>query len=188
MSRAPVRSSKAAKGTDQLLIEAASREFRAHGYFGTDSNKIARRAGFAPQTFYRWFDDKRDIFLAVYRAWEEEERDTIAALNRKGNSAAALADAIVAHHRAYRLFRRSLRQLAVEDRKARRARAQSRKRQIAYIEAGLGASLDKEEIAVVLFQIERLADAIAEDEFADLGFGEARARAALTALVARLRG
>ena len=44
-------------GTGTKLIAAAAAEFNDHGFSGTDSNKIARRAGFAPQTFYRWFKD-----------------------------------------------------------------------------------------------------------------------------------
>ena len=40
-------------------------EFIESGYAGTDTNRIARRAGFAPQTFYRWFADKTAILRAV---------------------------------------------------------------------------------------------------------------------------
>src|SRR5262245_12814544 len=62
------------KPTSAKLIAAAAKEFNQRGFDGTDTNRIARRAGFAPQTFYRWFRDKTEIFLAVYRAWDEEER------------------------------------------------------------------------------------------------------------------
>ena len=55
------------KTTPERLIAAAAAEFREAGFAGTDSNRIARRAGFAPQTFYRWFKDKTEIFIAVYR-------------------------------------------------------------------------------------------------------------------------
>src|SRR5438132_7140178 len=100
---------KASGDTMEKLIDAATREFKAHGYAGTDSNKIAARAGFAPQTFYRHFADKLAIFAAVYRRWEDEEAAVVAALVEKRAGAAALAQAIVAHHRAYLLFRGSLR-------------------------------------------------------------------------------
>src|SRR6202521_2842240 len=102
-------------GTGEKLIQAAVREFKARGYSGTDTNRIAARAGFAPQTFYRHFKDKLEIFVAIYRRWEDEEAAVVGALVEKDASTWALADAIVAHHRAYRLFRRSLRQLAVEN-------------------------------------------------------------------------
>jgi AcrR family transcriptional regulator len=54
--------------TRERLVQAAAAEFREQGFAGTDTNRIARRAGFAPQTFYRWFTDKTEIFIAVYRA------------------------------------------------------------------------------------------------------------------------
>ena len=36
-----------------------------------------RRAGYAPQTFYRHFTDKVDILLAVYADWVAEERKAV---------------------------------------------------------------------------------------------------------------
>ena len=55
--------------TRSKLVEAAGRLFNSVGYFGTDSNRIAREAGHAPGTFYVHFADKREIFLEVYRGW-----------------------------------------------------------------------------------------------------------------------
>src|SRR5437773_1678266 len=81
--------------TAAKLVAAAAREFNRHGFFGTDSNKIARRAGYAPQTFYRWFADKTEIFLAVYRAWEEEERSVLARLLTENAPANRIIDAII---------------------------------------------------------------------------------------------
>ena len=49
------------------------------------------------------------------------------------------------------------------------------------------ARLSTEEIATILLQMERLADALAEGEFADLGLDETTARAALAALQSSLR-
>ncbi len=170
------------------MIAAAAREFNRHGFSGTDTNKIARRAGFAPQTFYRWFRDKTEIFVAVYRAWEEEERGVLGALLAENASPRRLVDAIVEHHRRYRVFRRSLRHLTLEDPVVRKARAESRMRQIERIRLSLGSSAPKtDEIATILFQIERLSDAIADEEFADLGVDDKIPRAALEELLARLR-
>jgi AcrR family transcriptional regulator len=64
--------------TTQILVDAARKEFQQHGFGGTDTNKIARRAGFFPRAFYRWFEDKRAICLAVYTAWVREEFSRIA--------------------------------------------------------------------------------------------------------------
>jgi AcrR family transcriptional regulator len=172
--------------TSKALVEAARAEFAVHGFAGTDSNKIARAAGFAPQTFYRWFRDKREIFIAVYRDWEEAERALLVEL--LDASSRKIADAIVNHHREHAVFRRSLRQLAVQDEAVRRARAASRLRQIERIRAWSAPHAPKaNEVAVVLLQIERLADAIAEGELRDLGLSEGPARATLARLIDSLR-
>lgn len=178
----------AIKDTKAALCEAARAEFLEHGYTGTDSNKIARRAGFAPQTFYRWYQDKAEVFVAAYRAWEEEERQQIEALLARSAKSRAYAEAVVAHHRGHLLFRRSLRQLAVSEPSVRRARAESRTRQVERIRAWL--SLPKrrvEAIYITLFQIERLADAVAEGELADLGLRESAALSAIADLIDQLR-
>ena len=177
-----------ANSTPARLIAAASEEFRRRGFSGTDTNRIARRAGFAPQTFYRWFRDKTQIFLAVYRAWEEEERVVLARLISVNAPSSQVVAAILKHHRAYRIFRRSLRQLTVEDPSVRKARAESRTRQIERIRSSMGAAApDFSEIATLLFQIERLCDAVADHEFADLGVDERVPRAAIAKIQARFR-
>lgn len=164
-------------------------EFNAHGYSGTDSNRIARRAGFAPQTFYRWFKDKTEIFVAAYRAWEDAERTDLGALLSHDAPAEALAEVGIEHHRRFLRFRRSLRQLSVEDPVVRAARAQSRLRQIQQIRVWLNRpEAGDEEIGVLLLLLERLTDAVAEGEFADLGVTDAGARAELAHIIERLRG
>jgi AcrR family transcriptional regulator len=173
-----------ATGTRERLVEAALAEFREHGFDGTDTNKIARRAGFAPQTFYRWFKDKIDVFMAVYLVWEEAEARVITSLRERGARLEELADAIVEHHRAYLLFRRSLHQLALAHPAVRRARARSRLRQLDRIAQWVGRiTTPRERWAPLLLQIERLSDAIAEGELRDLGLSAAAARAALTELL-----
>ena len=174
--------------TRAKLTAAALKEFNQHGYFGTDTNKIARRAGFAPQTFYRWFRDKTEIFLAVYRLWEEQERDMLAKLIAARAPAGDLVEAAVAHHRAYRTFRRSLRTLSYDEPEVRNARAQSRLRQIESIKSWIKpARPSTAEVATILLQMERLSDALAEGEFADLDVDEKAAKAALAALQLSLR-
>lgn len=176
--------------TGELLLLAARDEFDEHGYSGTDTNKIARRAGFAPQTFYRWYDDKTAVFIAVYRRWEADEYTLLGELVAKQASARRLMNAVVEHHRKHLVFRRSLRRLAVEDDAVRRARAESRLRQIDNIirlRRDTSRTLEPAEAAVALLQVERLADALAEDELADLGVAESAARAELVSLLTRLQ-
>lgn len=174
--------------TPAKLVAAAASEFKRHGFSGTDTNKIARRAGFAPQTFYRWFRDKTQVFLAVYRAWEEEERALLARLLSSNASPSQLVDGIIEHHRAYRIFRRSLRQLTLDDPAVRKARAESRSRQIQRIRLSLGDNAPSvSEVGTILFQIERLCDAIADGEFVDLGIDENVPRLTIEKLQSRFR-
>jgi AcrR family transcriptional regulator len=177
-----------AQPTRLRLIEAAAAEFNEHGFAGTDSNRIARRAGFAPQTFYRWFKDKTDIFIAVYRNWEDVEREVLGALLKRNAPTKQLVDAAVAHHRKYLVFRRSLRQLSLDEPIVRRVRAESRKRQIAQIRAWRPQTYDDDgQLAATLLQTERLADALAEDELQDMGLKPHAARQALSELIDKLR-
>jgi AcrR family transcriptional regulator len=179
--------SDAVTTTRERLIAAAAAEFREASFAGTDSNRIARRAGFAPQTFYRWFKDKTEIFIAVYRAWEEELR-AVNALVVEGGDDEAVVEAGVAHHRAWLQFRRSLRALSVENAQVRAARAESRLRQVAWIAQWKGPRAPAaDEIAARLLELERLTDAIAEGEFVDMGMTEAAARRRLVEILAELR-
>jgi AcrR family transcriptional regulator len=174
--------------TRSRLIQAAAAEFNQHGYAGTDTNRIARRAGFAPQTFYRWFADKLKIFIAVYRVWEDTERMLLSELIVRKASTKQMLDAAVQHHRNYLVFRRSLRQLAVENLAMRRARAASRKRQIAQIKLWQQKpGADAGRIAAALLQMERLADALAEGELQDLGLTPRAGERALGNLISELR-
>jgi AcrR family transcriptional regulator len=174
--------------TRARLIQAAAAEFNAHGYAGTDTNRIARRAGFAPQTFYRWFADKLSIFIAVYRVWEDTERAFLSELIERKASTQQMRDAAVQHHRNHLVFRRSLRQLSVENPAMRRARAESRKRQIAQIKLWQQKpGADAGRIAAALLQMERLADALAEGEFQDLGLTLRAGERALGNLIGELR-
>src|SRR5690606_17709581 len=67
VSTAPRRLARAAEGrprrgtpdgTRERLIAAAAEVINRDGYFGTDSNAIARAAGYSPATFYKHFEDK----------------------------------------------------------------------------------------------------------------------------------
>ena len=157
--------------TRDKLVEAAGQEFNAHGFFGTDTNRIARRAGFAPQTFYRHFADKTDVFIAVYERWQADERRAIgAALRARPEGVAAetaIAAVAVEHHQAWRGFRRSLRLLAIEDARVRAARNAGRAAQLRALPSAPGTSYARRLAA--LLTLERLSDAAADDEIGDMG-------------------
>ena len=182
------RETRPARDTAARLIEAAAAEFNESGFSGTDTNRIARRAGFAPQTFYRWFEDKIDAFIRVYDAWQIEEARALAPLLAENAPDADVAAAAVAHHRAYLKFRRSLRQLSLEHPKVRAARAASRLRQIERIRTGQGArAADPAVLAAWLLEMERLSDALAEGEVEDMGLDPAATAAALAEIIGRIR-
>jgi AcrR family transcriptional regulator len=197
VKNAPKKSASATEpqtaDTRTRLLDAAAQEFNEKGFLGTDTNRIARRAGFAPQTFYRWFADKTEIFIAVYQTWEEIERQTLERLLARNATTKQLTEAIVAHHRDYKIFRRSLRQLSTDDATIRRARAASRKRQIAQLQAWrreFGGEAERPEdaaLAAMLLQMERLADALAEQEFEDMDLSPAKAELVLAQLIDTLR-
>ncbi len=47
------------------LVTAATQRFASHGFEGVNSNQIARDAGVGVGTFYRHFQDKREVHQAV---------------------------------------------------------------------------------------------------------------------------
>src|SRR5262249_20642838 len=132
----------APEDTRARLIEAALKTFNDVGYHGTDSNRLARAAGYAPGTFYRHFPDKKAIFLAAYAARVDREWTQIDERIQRAATDAALARAVVgfvvAHHKKWRGLRAGLRSLAVVDRDARAFLAAQRRAQLGRIEAGGG--------------------------------------------------
>jgi len=174
--------------TSEKLLKAAAKEFNERGFGGTDTNRIARRAGYAPQTFYRWFQDKVDIFIKTYERWTRNEFAALSKLLAQNASDLRLTQAIVAHHEAYLVFRRSLRLLSVENDAVRAARAASRLKQIAYLNNMFPDSgRDDASLAAILLQTERLADALAEREFRDMGLNKKAGEEALARLIHCLR-
>jgi AcrR family transcriptional regulator len=183
------RTKPIAEETSILLLDAAEAEFNARGFHGTDSNRIARRAGFAPQTFYRHYTDKTAIFLAVYERWWRDEASAISAILRaRGRTGLGkVADTLIAFHAKWRGFRRSLRHLSVEDDRVRAARTSARKAQITTVK-DLLPRLRRDEIAALLLILERLCDAAAEGEFVDMGFAKSDARKAVIAALSAAYG
>jgi AcrR family transcriptional regulator len=189
------RSARAPEETRQNLIAAAARLFNSVGYFSTDSNRIARQAGYAPGTFYVHFADKLAIFLEVYRWWGDLEWQMIdAALSRSASRPSEntrVAKAVLQHHREWRVFRRSLRALTATDERVHAARIEQRQRQIRQT-ADLLGSRDVHQTApriyatLLLFEI--LCDAVADGDTAILGIHERDIVAQLAAAVGDLLG
>jgi len=168
----------------QALIEAALREFEDHGYDETHSNAIAKRAGYAPQTFYRHFADKLEIFLVVYKAWSDAGIEGALAAGDVESHARSLVE----HHRSHRVFRRSLRMLTVSDPRVMAARTEARNAQMAAIAGRLEGFAAKSRAGqlTALLMIERICDAIADEEFAAAGISPEAAMSELTLLLLSL--
>jgi AcrR family transcriptional regulator len=163
--------------TRAALIDAAARIFNSAGFDGTDSNRIAREAGYAPGTFYVHFPDKLTIFLEVYRNWVNAEWSSIEEILKSGGAARTLARrlnrAVVEHHRKWRTFRASLRSLSATEPRVHDARVASRARQIdtmtQLIRARHTPLPSRARMLSQLLFAESLCDAIAEGDAASLG-------------------
>ena len=182
--------------TRARLVAAAAEVFNRVGYQGTDSNRLAQAAGYAPATFYKHFPDKRAIFLAAYEAWVTAEWAEVDRLVREAPDAETRARRIVemtvAHHRKWRGLRASLRALVAVDPEARAFYRAQRRRQLQLLAAMRGAGpagrRRAERDAILLFTLERVCDAIAEGEIRDLGLGVAPTVQQLRRLVERALG
>jgi AcrR family transcriptional regulator len=163
--------------TRERLVAAAARLFNRVGFHGTDSNQIAREAGYAAGVFYKHFADKREIFLAAYQAWVVSEWKAVEvelSLGRTAESAArSLVSLTVEFHNRWKGLRASLIDLVFTDAKVRRFYRDQRRRQLdlmAHIRTEVGAPRRRrEDDAIHLFTMERTADAIAQGELRALG-------------------
>lgn len=163
-------------GTRQRLIAAAAEVINRDGYFGTDSNAIARAAGYAPATFYKHFVDKRAILLAAYEGWVATEWQHIDAVQRSapaGRRARALTTWILAHHRRWRGLRASVLGLVGADPLVRDFYVAQRRRQLDVLrelrDTRRVRADDRERDALLLYSFERTCDALANGEAEALG-------------------
>ena len=182
-------------GTRERLVAAAAEVLNRDGYFGTDSNAIARAAGYSPATFYKHFEDKRAILLAAYERWVGAEWRHIAGVLRTGaparDTARQLATWILAHHRRWRGLRASLLALVGADPVVRAFYVAQRRRQLEWLAEMRGSThptpTDREADALLLFTFERVCDALAGDETDALGLDSTRLESLLVEqLAARL--
>ena len=172
--------------TRARLLAAAQKEFNGKGWFGTDTNRIARRAGFAPQTFYRHFPDKIAIFLAVYDGWWKAESAALGEAMARSRSAGAAARIAIAFHSDWRIFRRALRHLAIEEPRVRAARAAARRAQVAQQRVRSGTTRGEADLLGALLAAERLSDAFADGELDDLKLPRRAQLRLVTAAIAEL--
>jgi AcrR family transcriptional regulator len=171
-----------AADTRERLVAAAARLFNRVGYHGTDSNSIAREAGYATGVFYKHFKNKRDIFLAAYQTWVASEWEAVGAELSAGGARETVARRLVAlsvkFHTRWRGLRASLIELVFTDAKVRRFYREQRRRQLdlmAELRFMIGTSPRRREWdAVYLYTIERACDAMAQGELRDVGLSRKR--------------
>lgn len=179
--------------TRARLVAAAAEIFNRDGYHGTDSNRIAKAAGYAPGSFYKHFPDKRAIFLEAYEAWVTAEWQAVGAAVAEGGTpreiVARIVTLVLALHRRWRVFRASMRVLVATDPEARRCHRRQRAHQLRmFQELRKRHRLERrtaEEDAFLLFTLERVGDALAEGEVRDLGLSARTMTSLLTAALAR---
>jgi AcrR family transcriptional regulator len=180
--------------TRERLVAAAAQLFNRVGYRGTNSNQIAKAAGYSTGVFYKHFTDKREIFLAAYETWVVSEwkavEDQLSAGETREQTARRLVALTVDFHTRWKGLRASLLELVFTDAKIRRFYRDQRRRQLdvmARIRAEIGAARrNREQDAIHLFTMERTGDAIAQGELGDLGLDRDTVIEALVERVARL--
>ena len=158
--------------TRDALVDAAARIFNGPGYFATDTNAIAREAGYAPASFYKHFKDKTAILLAVYEnyvrlEWAGLESAMAEETGLRSRLRKALAF-IVEFHGHWSAFRTGIRAVArIEPAVAQALRA-SRARQLDLLARATGLSQQKHRasLLLVLSIVERLAETVMEGEAA----------------------
>ena len=174
----------------EALVAAAERIFNRDGYFATNSNAIAREAGYAPATFYTHFADKLALFLSVYERWVRQEWEEIRSVPLAAERRAmltAIVEAVISRHVRTAVFRRSLRALALLEPQVAALRNDYRSAQLERM-LELGRSLGTGEAPIenrvlALIMIERLADAVADGETDALFLDVADVRSTLVSIV-----
>lgn len=164
--------------TRARLIHTAAQIFNQVPYWETDSNQIAKAAGYSTGTFYRHFKDKSEIFIAAYREFVSEEwasiESQVAPGQTPGESIDRAADALIEHHRRWRVFRGNLRALVTYDEELRDLtqtlrRETLEKMSILRSRQGPSGRRSLESDAIHAMMFERVCDAIADGDFVSLG-------------------
>ncbi|WP_245568594.1 TetR/AcrR family transcriptional regulator [Nocardia concava] len=64
--------------TRALILDAAMKEFGAHGYAGARISAIAARAGVNVQLISYYFDGKEGLYQAISQQWWQQRRGEVA--------------------------------------------------------------------------------------------------------------
>ena len=169
------------RATRERLLDAACEELVEVGYFETDTNKIARRGGLAPATFYKHFRNKTEVFAAAFErlavAEAQQLGDACLSYLQAGTAlddvAARFAQALIESRRHLVVLRSHATVLQSTEPTVREAKVTVRR---LAVEAATGyaamAGLETcslEELHVRMYVIDGLADAVARGDFGQHG-------------------
>ncbi|MCH7789267.1 MAG: TetR/AcrR family transcriptional regulator [Acidobacteria bacterium] len=84
---APIEADRAEGGTRDLLLAAGRETFPRLGHHGTRVDDIVAEAGVAHGTFYRYFEDKDDLFVQLAQAAVEGLTELVASFPASGDAA-----------------------------------------------------------------------------------------------------
>ena len=90
------------ENTRDRILEAALRLFHEHGYRGATTAEIARQAGVAEGTIYRYFKDKKELFLACVEPVIEEAVRRELALPAEGSPRERMRRRVIERYRVIR--------------------------------------------------------------------------------------
>ena len=189
--RVRVRDPEAAR---DAIISSGKIVFNREGYFGTNSNVIAQRSGYAASSFYTHFRDKLDLFLVVYGTWVDGEWSSLrAAVDVSIEPSEFLREAVerlIEHHRRWRTFRANLRALAALEPRMREAQNRQRRDQIEWLK-DLTEKLgwpppSTSKCTLVVLALERILDAIAEGDVVELGVDSKELKQAVVSMLEHL--
>lgn len=154
--------------TRQALLAAAVKLFNDVGYYGTDTNRIARAAGYAPATFYKHFKNKLEIFLECYPAVGpsfQELRSDLESGPTLVEGARRVVHRVLDHRRTWMGCNRSLRALALADpvaAQAYSARKKAATEAVRRLFVHVGADISEADAFVAQHLVSNVADAVVE--------------------------
>ena len=144
------------------LLDAGLELFSTVGYHGTNARDIAARAGVATGSFYRYFRDKKALFMAVCLQTETEMGQEIFDMGRKLREKGAserdvlkqLVKAAVAIHHHNAAFHREVQAMQIKDADIA---ARGREREQRFLNE-LGAFLKERRTAYAVKDFEAMAE------------------------------
>jgi AcrR family transcriptional regulator len=162
--------------TRERIVAAAAIAFNRDGYANVDAGRIAAEAGYAVGTFYKHFADKKEALIAAYERWVAAEWQEIETLFGPDDSPEAIArrslSLLLQHHTRWQGLRVSFFSL-LNEKAIRKVYRNQRSSQLAMLKSlrikNKIPAHRAEDDAVLMFTLERVCDAIAQGDVADLG-------------------